>query len=151
MKEEFVTYEQALALKELEFNEPCIYAWCVTPKHRIKYDGEVYLKTDGNPFGEFYNGKDFNSLSNAKTNKILCSAPLKQQVFRWFREKYKIFCYPDPTGSWRYSCKYRLEDKQSKHWVGYMKDKDGNILNTYEEAESACIDKLIELAKQQKL
>ena len=55
------------------------------------------------------------------------------QVFRWFREKYDYigFIYqPNETGYWAYS----LEDKAK--------------YDTYEEAELACLDKLIEIVEQ---
>ena len=76
-------------------------------------------------------------------------APLKQQVFRWFRDKYDLFydIYPifitasDKSGSrykWDvYNYSFIESDLQI---IGYL---------TYEEAENACIDKLIEIAKQQ--
>jgi len=68
MEKEFVPYEQALALKELGFDEPCIkYYWT---------DG-MLTKTYGSPF-------NYNKINN------LISAPLYQQAFRWFRENYEI-------------------------------------------------------------
>lgn len=79
IKGQFVPYDIALKMKELGFDEPCMYAYCTTPKHLIERKGEVCLRTDGNPFGEFQAGKDWNSLIKAPNkNKILCSAPLYQ-------------------------------------------------------------------------
>ena len=70
-------------------------------------------------------------------------APTKGQVFRWFREKYELsgFCRQvDKKGRtyWKI-VKIETEDKIK----GYSAFTD-----TYEEAENACIDNLIELAKQ---
>jgi hypothetical protein len=60
------------------------------------------------------------------------SAPTFSQAFRWFREKYDYigFIYqPNETGYWAYS----LEDKAK--------------YDTYEEAELACLEKLIEIVE----
>lgn len=62
-------------------------------------------------------------------------APLKQQVFRWFRDKYGAHMHPTLVMPNVYMVQYGL-------WTS-------KAFDTYEEAESACIDKLIELAKQQ--
>jgi hypothetical protein len=102
MDKEFITYEQALALKELGFE-----------------------------YEKFYN----------YTSPMTNLAPLKQQVFRWFREKYDSQC-----DIWQY------EDNLSFAFSVKIKFKrmDAEIgFKTYEEAENACIDKLIEIAKQQ--
>jgi len=63
MKNEFIPYEQALALKGLGFCEPC-YGWFDTG----------YLK-----FG-CYESEYVTGLGDLP-------APLYQQAFRWFREK----------------------------------------------------------------
>jgi hypothetical protein len=112
MKNEFVTYEQALALKELGFDEPCLGYYnsgVKTPlevEYSIPYDHKEYL-----------------------------SAPLYQQAFRWFREKHNLCGVITP---------------QSYEIWGYP---DGGCIieqypvHTYEEAEQACLDKLIEICK----
>ena len=122
MEDEFVTYKQALALKELGFNELCL---------------------------AFYNGKFLDStkydFDNGTSIDIeLCTkAPLKQQVFRWFREKYGLFGWIEGNEGKRIYM-YRIESPI---------DSDDQLncfpFKTYEEAENACIDKLIEIAKQQ--
>lgn len=104
MKKEFVTYEQAKALKELGFDNPCL---------------------------AFYN-RSKELVYNLGTP---LSAPLKQQVFRWFRDKYGAHVHPTLVMPNVYMVQYGL-------WTS-------KAFDTYEEAESACIDKLIELAKQQ--
>jgi hypothetical protein len=63
MEKEFLPYEQALALKELGFNEPCFGLYAPPSK-------TVFLHHYG--------------LLSAKEQ---ISAPLYQQAFRWFREK----------------------------------------------------------------
>jgi len=72
-------------------------------------------------------------------------APFKSQAFRWFREKYQLEGILERSGLWLW---FKFEI--------YELYKDCKLMrcaklefNTYEEAENACIDKLIELAKQQ--
>jgi hypothetical protein len=132
MNKEFIPYQEALALKELGFDELC-FAW---------YDGKYTSSIN----------QDYCKNSKEWLTTIHCAAPLYQQAFRWFREKHKLLCLPEPTGSWRYSCHYRSEDKDGKHWVGYLRDKENKIIfyDSYEEAELACLKKLIEIAKETK-
>jgi hypothetical protein len=72
----------------------------------------------------FPNTTELNSLSYA------CASPLYQQAFRWFREKYDLFI-------------------SITHYENGYSINDLRRFDTYEEVENACIDKLIELAKQQ--
>jgi hypothetical protein len=66
---------------------------------------------------------------------LFTPAPLKSQVFKFFREKYDAHIHPRRIMPNVYIAEYGL-------WASKSFD-------TYEEAENACIDKLIELAKQQ--
>lgn len=130
MKEEFVNYNQALALKELGFNEDCLAYFNskgALSTHSDEY--EVYL------------------INNDKWISSACSAPIKQQVFRWFRDKYGIFVSIVPY-------KYGSLDSFIG-WIyipsnGSTKDIDvggRKGFKTPEETESVCIDKLIEILK----
>jgi hypothetical protein len=124
MEKEFVSYEQALALKELGFDEPCI--------------------------GYYYNGKlCFDSpgvnLTGPSGEQPL---PLYQQAFRWFRNKH------DKYGVVNIDLSNNLKDKIFVYMVedklGYIIDRSEEY-NTYEEAELACLEKLIELVKTLKI
>ncbi len=121
MKTEFVTYEQAVKLKELGFDEPCMFVhdtWGNTKNWTE--DGE---------------GEHRNSDKNAS---IYYSAPLKQQVFRWFREKYGYWSYNKEAT--KVTCRFYIEKFDEKFF-------NSGLFGSYEEAESACIDKLIEIVK----
>lgn len=91
---EFVTFEIAKKLKEKGFDRPCIYAYCekggwnsYTQKHEpITY----ILRTDGNPSGSYYTGKNWNKEYKPNKNKIRCSTPTISQVLKWLREDKKI-------------------------------------------------------------
>jgi len=65
MKNEFIPYEQALALKGLGFDEPCI----------ALYNEEC---------------KTLHLSLNLVNKKPYFCAPLYQQAFRWFREKHGL-------------------------------------------------------------
>jgi len=124
MEEHFVTYNQALALKELGFDEPCM------GKYDTKQGDEWLLN--------IYSGH-LNAQFSDK-NKA-CIAPLKSQVFKWFRDNHHLECSPCAV------------IQRTKKWYNISIVKMDNILDlydkydTYEEAESACIDKLIEIVK----
>ena len=65
-------------------------------------------------------------------DQTICT-PLYQQAFRWFRENYKLY--------------HAIEFKHNKHY-GYIQNSDFTIwCDTYEEAELACLKKLIEIIK----
>jgi hypothetical protein len=132
-EKEFVTYEQALALKKLGFNEECLEEL----EHR------KLCSNREQPGGcQLHNLHC--SYPNCTIDKTIepIPLPLKQQVFRWFREKYDlhhIVIWDSDTNNFDAGLFGELV-------VPFLKD---TIFPTYEEAENACIDKLIEIAKQQ--
>jgi hypothetical protein len=73
------------------------------------------------------------------------SAPLCQQAFRWFREKYKVDSIIQPTYSTKYQ--YRMFHIEGKTKVQIYGEYMGKEFKTYEEAELACLKKLIEIVK----
>ena len=126
MKNEFIPYEQALALKELGFDEPCLGFY--------NHQGQLILMTQ----------EDENSIQVYKNSYVKLgkqyAVPLHQQAFRWFREKYGLCLVIKP-----------IDDKKLD--LGYNLLKNGLIMNarlTYEEVELACLKKLIELSTQTK-
>jgi len=124
MKNEFIPYEQALELKELGFDEPCL----------AFYNGKFLESTDYN----FDN-------STPKDIGLCIVAPTFSQAFRWFREK-SFICHV--TNDLSDTC--RLHDEI---YVYVMTKGYGTLIDrseeyrTYEEAELACLKKLIEIAK----
>jgi hypothetical protein len=124
MENLFIPYEQALILKELGFDEPCF---------RFKNNISNIVEEKG-------------WLNWNEVEKFV-SLPLYQQAFKFFREKYDLQCWPEVTGSNRYSCRYDGNDETGKRWVGYLKDYNGQsvLYSKYEEAELVCLKKLIEI------
>ena len=123
MEKEFILYEHALALKELGFNERCIGRYCIVTEWE-EPTGEILLQF----------------IDCELSEKTLVKAPLKQQIFRFFREKYELIA------SIRYNMFPDMGGKQYYFEYGYR--TSGERYLTYEQAENACINELLELAKQ---
>jgi len=139
MEKEFIPYEQALALKELGFDEPCLK----------KYIAGCLWSSPTTP--KIY--------KNIHPNSSDCLAPLYQQAFRWFREKYDLVIEPCVPFQRLYSTEedhfeilefgYRIYSFDQ--FRGGLRDKiewDGYDNSNEEEAELECLKKLIEIVKQ---
>jgi hypothetical protein len=115
MENLFVSYEQAIKLKKLGFSEKCF---------------TFYFE-----YGEMYNGFLYTDHNEDFSERI--SAPLKQQVLRWFREKYNIIGLIeggfDMTNIFTYCI-----------WEGFKDKIYDDYYGTYEEAEDVLINILID-------
>lgn len=129
MKELFVPYEQALALKELGFNEPCF----------------SYYKNDqlSEILEEVINSK-MRNVNNEIDDYI--SAPTFSQAFRFFREKYDLFGCIDLHTSTPTHWYIRIDDIIKNDYIYHSEDNNLKF-KTYEESELACLVKLIEIVK----
>ena len=122
MEKEFVQYTETLELKKLGFNEPCFGYYIETGKWipaSYSKEGMVYP-------------------SNSDLFPEWVASPTYQQVFRWFRKKYNL-----------YSFVFKFDEG-----FGYETYKEGvtqtnDSFDTYEEAELACLIKLIEIVKKE--
>jgi len=100
MNKDFTKHNQALALKELGFDEPCL---------------------------------SFRYIEKNKPEE----APTYSQAFRWLRNQYATCWYIKSE----YPAFYGL-------FIHNGTDYDHTVYDTYEEAESACLDKLIEICRK---
>lgn len=138
MTQEFIPYQEALEMKQLGFDEPCLMFYEQGTDSNYLQKG-----IDDDYWGDYSNPRDWNSIPN-KPWKPFCqciSAPLYQQSFRFFREKHGLCIVIKP-----------IDDKKLE--LGYNLTKNGLIMSTrltYEEAELACLRKLIELVKNKQL
>jgi hypothetical protein len=136
MEKEFIPYTEALALKELGFDEPCLSVYTIVEKLRVPTKFSIV-----------------NNILNGEYNDdfipvIKCVAPTWQQAFRWFREKYHIIG----------EVKFKGGKTTKTAWYDYIiyseidwDDKNPNEQwKKYEEAELACLEKLIEIVENQK-
>ena len=140
MEKEFIEYEQALALKELGFESPYPIGGYQGGKVFYYEKGELY-----------YDGRPMYS-SDAHSGQLL--APLYQQAFRWFREKYNLrgFIGFRPNVK-QFDCHVYDMSLSGKEYVKQRTMEEFNKdpkVGTYEEAELECIKKLIEIVKKQK-
>ena len=140
MKSEFIPYEQAVEIKELGFDKSCF---------------------------AYYAGAFFGDLMIKETPHCVISAPSFSQAFRWFREKYNlvheiswskykggvffdydIFSLVLPTDD-------ELGNEDDIYIEKPMETYDSlagksfrdRESDTFEEAELACLNKLIEIIK----
>lgn len=128
----FIPYDLALELKDLGFNEEC-FAWYNMSQDNLCFFGDDCC-------ADMYAGEESRP-----------EAPLWQQAFRWFREKYDL--------TWE----HQFNDSNISLYVGEITYPDNSLeffknINVeydgynkaYEEAELECLKKLIELFKEQK-
>ena len=148
MTQEFIPYESAQALKELGFDEKCFATYrtnAVGSKKPFEHDLDYHTKVEMSS-----NVIPINSEYTEESKWI--SAPLYQQAFRWFREKYNIQGYI-------YSSTVRGNAEKTKQFTGYIWNINGidmpflstdardELHDSYEEAELACLNRLIEIVK----
>ena len=89
MENEFVTYEIAKLLKELNFDEPCL-AWYYFNEKNSSYALNSFKQDYGDKFDWWkYSELD----SDVYVDHLM--APLWQQVINWLREKYNISVEPN--------------------------------------------------------
>lgn len=136
MESLFCTYNQALALKELGFNEPCMK----------EYHNEISCNNSTND-------ENTNSDLFELYGEGVITSPLKSQVFKWFRDEHNIVhtVYSNASG-YIWELHYNKE-RGGTHICDSEESGDcelSGMFTTYEGAESACIDKLISLIKEKK-
>jgi hypothetical protein len=128
---DFIPYNESLELKELGFDEESFGLFPRSTGFILKWI------PNQQECEEYFGG-------------IL--APTFSQAFRFFREKYNLFSsevYDRGLNNGKipviHSYSFRILN------LNNFEDFYGNIFNTYEEAELACLIKLIQIVKQQKL
>ena len=96
MENQFVTYEIALKLKELGFDEECIASYYTNIKENntAKYDVRKKLNASFD-YNAFTDEDDSGYIRNSDKEYYI-SAPLWQQVIDWFREKQNICINIEP-------------------------------------------------------
>jgi hypothetical protein len=139
MNKEFIPYKIALELKELGFDEPCFTFY---PKEgKMGFDGKYHSIKEG------YKNSTVNDIwiKRYKKDFECVAAPTYSQCFRWFREKYDIVSfvkrdYKDATAIGFY---FGIDTLSHFNFIDFY----SNSYKTYEEAELACLRKLIEIVK----
>jgi len=129
MEEQFLLYEQAVALKELGFKEECVGQYDIKDSNRLI-----------SPCIDYY---DYDMRWDEKN----IEAPLWQQAFDWFDEKHNLIACISTwdIGTYHYTIKNKtglIYERQCVN-IGSFKTKL--------EARLACLKKLIEIVKKLKL
>jgi len=137
---DFVPHNIALEMKSLGFNEPCFGRWLIITEWGTP-TGEIRLQIGAK--AEDYDKEQFH-------------APTFSQCFRWFREKHGMCGHIKPENNeedavvWEYvilTIENDLTGLMNVSEVCFTLRKSGYALP--EEAELACLIKLIEIVKQQ--
>jgi hypothetical protein len=146
MNREFVSYEIAVGVRELGFNEPCFTTYDLECKLRNPFD---YAKSEYDlhlPYIEDTKGwirnsdltiENFNGPAHLYMQFV--TAPTFSQAFRWFREKHDLH-----NGIYPYYDEYEFQIKDFR--LPTNTPINGGLMN-YEKAEQACVIKLIEIVK----
>lgn len=127
MKQEFISYNQALDLKDLGFDEPCITSYNESGKlFKVWEDEQVIGITK-------------------------CLAPLYQQAFRWLMEEYGVYGIIHITNISKeqgIDCEVEICGLPDENGLSRLFKLDG--IFKYQEAQDACLNKLIEIVKDGK-
>jgi len=130
MEKEFVLYEQALALRELGLDNPCLGFFDINQGLTLGQKPE-YLAS---------NVKVDYIFGNSNYPGKLVLAPTYSQAFRWFRKEHKMK-FNIIEDSWNDWCTIKIQLKSEMElWTDIS-------IKGYEEAELECLKKLIELVK----
>ena len=121
MNKEFVPYELALELKQLGFDEKCFCNWEESWSPELEHEIRMVLTTD-----------------QTWLRPGWVRAPTFSQAFRWFREKHYVDSYIGFK---------KDTDKEFSFYYYQINWTKGFGFETYEEAELACLKKLIEIVK----
>jgi|ERR1700741_409397 len=160
MKNQFVPYQQASQLKELGFDEPCITKF-ERYFNKTKLQAVLATLSLNTPYENEYHGYDQKIINDTEKrwnftgykNSVkdhgdqIVAAPLWQQAFDWFREKHKLWGRLSFNNKEDYLFDiikpgYDIVNGETKLVYG------SNYYPTYEDAQQACLEKLIEIVKQ---
>ena len=123
IEKELIPYTESLILKELGFSISCYERY---------HNGE--LEVD---YGNW----------NGHSIEHIVSAPLYQQAFRWFREKYNLFGCIDLQVCTPTHWFIRIDNMIENDYVYHSEDENLRY-KTHEEAQLECLRKLIEIVKE---
>jgi hypothetical protein len=133
MEKEFIPYKQALALKELGFDEPCLaFSYVKSEFGYIAH--KVYL----------IDYLDDDSIVKNSQEEYYYTRPTFSQAFRWFREKYDFKSWIQEYENNTFIYEIR------PHVLSHYKEGEIYVYSAHEEAELACLKKLIEIVENGK-
>jgi hypothetical protein len=132
LQKEFVPYELALRMKQLGFDEPCVAYWFnnvgIGIELRLEPLNKAVAKTNISVYYEL--------------------APTFSQAFRWFREKYFYISYVCAPYENYHEFYFRIRHIGDVINEGQLESCESQVYKTYEEAELACLEKLLEIVEE---
>lgn len=146
LNKELVSFETAKLAKELGFDYNCIYTWCEKGGYN-KYTKTTIpifyaLRTNGNPFGSYFGGKNWNASKTSTKAKIQCSAPTQSELQRWLREKYDYHIVIIPNVE--YFSKIYKSGLGNNAALIYTSTWDDEHSETYEKSLEFCLLKTLQ-------
>jgi hypothetical protein len=131
MEKEFVTYELALRLKALGFDEPCFGY----------YTNQSHLVID--------------EIASQQGNNEVTSAPTWQSAFDWFGEKYQLYAsvVVDQTSYPKYAFEIAKfvgnpKDLTEKEWYWDDMILSPNLYRTKTEASLYCLTEILNVVEK---
>lgn len=131
MEKEFVPFQTAKKLRAIGFDESCCAFY---EEERVVTKPEMVDDKDQ------YRVSGWRTCKNSEVPTHYFAAPTFSQAFRWFREKYGLY-------SW---VTMELGNKSTFCWVlsgEHTSTQYAAYFHTYEEAELACLENLIEVVE----
>ena len=140
MKREFVPYELALKVKVLGFDEPCFAMW-TQGWSEFEWGGSMLPRIFSSKF-RLNDTQSCEAYANNTDVAFGIAAPTFSQCFKWFRDNYRlsVLIYDCLDGYIGEIVEWTLTDDKIIHEVP-------NRIETYEETELACLEKLIEIVE----
>ena len=145
MNKELVPYQEALELKELGFDEKGFVKvrWLNSVHYQTKVPFEPHITMNGHDIKFEYPIPEKHPLTEFGFLEL--QVPTFSQAFRWFREKYDLRIWIESNRGvlfYEYIIATTNPSFINKQFT------NNEVFDTYEEAEQACLRKLIEIVEQ---
>jgi hypothetical protein len=113
-------------------------------KEFVPYEPSLRLKALGfdEPCFATWSGETLDMSLQVPSDDYFTKAPTFSQAFRFFREKYEI--YYTIEGSKKFGFQHFIYDEKGSYEI-----KSEEIFKNYEEAELACLIRLIEIVEKE--
>jgi hypothetical protein len=133
---EFTTYDISLRMKKLGYDEPCL---------AVYRGGSLY--GSGTSVSRYYDEGHWELERNSNYGGDIeqwVAAPTLQSAFKWFREKYQIHHRIDIQDLSENLYDYEILEVLD----GFNDLHSGSSFKSYEEAQIACLEKVIKIAER---
>lgn len=142
MNKEFIPHELSLKLKNIGFDEPCLYYF------NKQENNQLWQDLDSGYYRNSIVSRD-NLLWGDTYDNGNVSAPLYQQSFDWLLKEHNLYgiVIPTITMHWTFKTMTVVEDMVEVPPYNHV---DGSDYGTFEEARLECLKKLIEIVEDGK-